>query len=267
MKTLIIYGEMWGWVNFDDKILLPHLKNKIDALKVFTDTNKLKKYLETEGKNNKNYILPLTDKHLNEISMANIRAMTPKLEITNIFSNKQLFAEHVKKNNLSRHFPEIFTKPENNNKLVIVKPVYGGGSASVYLSELNKLKASDFVNNTVQEYIHSHMEFAGYFVANKGKIVHSFAYYREYPRDKPYIKTINDKSIQRRTTVDANCITIIEKFMSPVSFTGTFCVDYKFAKDTLIVLEINPRTGASLSYPENIRDAVDVVGHLLDIHK
>ena len=267
MKTFIIYGEMWGWTNFDDKVLLPHLKGKIDALKVFTETDKLKQYLEKEGKNDKNYILPLTDTHLNEIHLANINAMVPKMDVTNIFSNKKLFADYAIKHNLSKHIPKIYTKPDSSDKLVIVKPVYGGGSASVYLSELNKLIASDFINNTVQEYINSPVEFAGYFVANKGKIIHSFAYYREYPRDKPYIKTVNDTSVQKRTFIDPVGVSIIEKFISPVSFTGTFCVDYKFTKETLVVLEINPRCGASLSYPENINDAIDVVNHLLDIYK
>ena len=168
---------------------------------------------------------------------------------------------------MSKHIPKIYTKPEDSDKLVIVKPVYGGGSACVYLSELNKLKASDFVKNTVQEYINSPIEFAGYFVANKGKILHSFAYYREYPPDKPYIKTVNDTSVQKRTFIDPTCVSIIEKFIAPVSFTGTFCVDYKFTKETLVVLEINPRCGASLSYAENIKDAVDVVSRLLDIYK
>ena len=267
MKTLIIYGEMWGWVNFNDTILLPHLKNKIDNIKVFTETSKLKNYLNNEGKNNKNYILPLTDTHLNEIHQANIDTMVPKMDITNIFSNKQLFAEYVEKNNLSKHFPKIFTQPQNSNRLVVVKPKYGGGSSLVYFTELNKLTTKDFVNNTVQEYIDSHMEFAGYFVANKGKIIHSFAYFREYPQGKPYIKAVNDKSVQKRTFIDPTCVGIIEKFISPVSFTGIFCVDYKFTKDTLVVLEINPRCGASLSYPENIKDAVDVVSRLLDLHR
>ena len=264
-KTLIIYGVMWGWTNFEENRLLPYLKPKIDDMKVFTDTKKLKHYLENEGKNDKNFVLPLSDCHLSEINGTDIPIIVSKLDVTDIFSNKHKFADYVKKNNLSKYFPKIFTEPNDSNKLVVVKPKYGGASTSVYFTELRNVKKKDFENNTVQEYIDSNVEFAGYFVANNGKIIHSFAYYREYPYGKPYIKNVNDTSVQKRTIVDKNCADIIEKFVSPVSFTGTFCVDFKFTKETLVVLEINPRLGGSLSYPQNIKDAVNIVGLLIDI--
>jgi predicted ATP-grasp superfamily ATP-dependent carboligase len=266
MKHLIIYGSMGGWINFESNVFLPYLKDKIHSIKIFTDINKLERYLKGEGLRHINYVLPLTDIHCLEINIAKIPALIPSADVLNIFSDKQLFAEYVQKHNLQNYFPQTFTSPNINKKLVVVKPKHGGGSAEVYFTELNKLKEEDFVNNTVQEYIYSNIEFAGYFVANKGEIIDAFTYYREYPPG-PYIKAVNDITVQYRTVVDKPYVEIIEKFVKPVSYTGTFCVDFKLAKDTLIVLEINPRLGASLSYPENIEDGVRVISNLINIYK
>ena len=266
MAYLIIYGSNCGWTNFESNAFLPYLQDKIKDIKIYDNIEKLKSYLKNEGEKNINYVLPLTDNHCREINEANIMALIPKDDILKLFYNKELFTKYVKDNNLTKHYPIVYTSPNINNTLVVVKPKIGGGSAAVYFTELNKLKKSDFESNIVQEYIHSNIEFAGYFVANKGEIIHSFGYYREYPPG-PYIKAINDITVQKWTIIDKMYVKIIEKFVKPVSYTGVFCVDFKLSKNTLIVLEINPRLGASLSYPQNIHDGAKVIRHLFDIYK
>lgn len=266
MDTLVIYGGDCGWSNFESNVFLPHLKDKIKSIKIFKTISELNVYLEGEGKKNINYVIPLTDRHCQELNTEKIPALIPNSEVLIFFSDKQLFTQYVKINNLTNYYPEVFTAPNVSKKLVVVKPNFGGASTNVYFTELNKLKPQDFINNTVQEYIHSNLEFAGYFVANKGEIIHSFGYYREYPPG-PYIKAINDKTVQKRTIIDKYYVKIIEKFVKPVSYTGAFCVDFKLAKNTLIVMEINPRLGASLSYPENIKDGADVIRCLINIYK
>lgn len=265
-SSLIIYGSRCGWFNFESDAFLPYLKDKINNIFIYDNVNVLKSYLNNEGKNNINYVLPLTDNHCKEINDANITALMPKDDILKIFYNKELFTKYVKDNNLTKYYPIVYTSPNPGKQLVVVKPKIGGASTSVYFTEINKLKKTDFDNNIVQEYIVSNVEFAGYFVANKGEIIHAFGYYREYPSG-PYIKAINDTSVQKRTVIDKVYVKIIEKFVKPVSFTGTFCVDFKLAKNTLIVLEINPRLGASLSYSQNINDGAQVIRHLIDIYK
>ena len=265
-KNLIIYGSMCGWINFESDVFLPYLKDKIHAIKIFDEIEKLQNYLKDEGSKSINYVLPLTDNHCREINDANIMALIPNSEVLNIFSNKHVFSNYVKENNLTKYYPQVYTGPNVNRQLVVVKPKFGGGSAMVYFTELNKLKEDVFEDNIVQEYITSKLEFAGYFVANEGTIIHSFGYYREYP-EGPYIKAVNDTSIQKRTHIDKPYVKIIEQFVKPVSYSGAFCVDFKLAKDTLIVLEINPRLGASLSYPENITDGAEVIRKLIEIYE
>jgi predicted ATP-grasp superfamily ATP-dependent carboligase len=265
MKTLIIYGYKWGWVNFESDRLLPYFNNSIQNIKVFTKTNDLIDYLNTNG-HNKNYVLPLDESHMFELRNAGIKGLMSDAETVDIFCNKQKFAKYVIQNNLNAYFPISYTSPQNSNQLVVVKPKYGGASTNVYITTLNKLKPDVFNNNVVQEYINSNSEFAGYFVSKKGKIIHSFAYYRTYP-SVPYIKGINDNTVQHRTNIVEPYLGIIEKFMKPVGFTGTFCVDFKLAKNTLIVLEINARLGGSLSFPQNSQDAADVIKKLIEVYE
>lgn len=264
MKTLIIYGSKWGWTNFESDRLLPLFHNSIQQIKIFTKTQDLLNYLRSNN-GHINYVMPLDENHMNELRSVGVKAFMPPAETVDIFCNKQKFADYVKKNNLQAHFPTTYIQPQNSNQLVVVKPKYGGASTNVYVTTLNKLTPNVFVNNVVQEYIDSKTEFAGYFVAKNGKIVHSFAYYRNYP-SVPYIKGINDNTVQQRTGVNANYIEILEKFIRPVGFTGTFCVDFKLARNTLIVLEINARLGGSLSYIQNSQDTVNVINKMIEVY-
>jgi predicted ATP-grasp superfamily ATP-dependent carboligase len=264
MKTLIIYGSKFCWINFESDCLLPYFNNYIQSIKIFTKTDDILNYLES-NQHQINYVMPLDENHMIELRNVGIEGLFPPAETVDIFCNKQKFANYVLEHNLSNYFPITYTSQQKSEQLVVVKPNYGGASTNVYVTTLDKLTPDIFINNVVQEYIDSKTEFAGYFVAKNGKIVHSFAYYRKYP-SVPYIKAINDNTIQKRTHIDNNYLEIIEKFIRPISFTGTFCVDFKLAKNTLIVLEINARLGGSLSYPENIQDAVNIISHMIKVY-
>jgi predicted ATP-grasp superfamily ATP-dependent carboligase len=263
MKSLLIYGYKWGWTNFENDCLLPYLKNYIQQIKVFHKITDLQNYLQTNS-NNKNYVLPLDENHMIELRKVGIKGLMSSADTVDLFCNKQKFTKYVAQHNLNEYYPITYSSPENGNQLVVVKPKYGGASSNVYITTLNKLKADVFINNVVQEYIDSKTEFAGYFVSKKGKILHSFAYFRNYP-SVPYIKGINDNTIQHKSIIIEHYLNIIEKFIKPVEFTGTFCVDFKLAKNTLIVLEINARLGGSLSYSQNKQDAADIIKKMIEV--
>lgn len=264
MKSLLIYGYKWGWTNFENDCLLPNFNNSIQQIKVFSNTNDLSNYLQSNS-HNENYVLPLDEQHMSELRSVGIKGLMSDAETVDIFCNKQKFTKYVQQHNLNLHFPISYSFPQNSHQLVVVKPKYGGASTNVYITTLNKLKADIFTNNVVQEYIDSKTEFAGYFVSKKGKIVHSFAYFRNYP-SSPYIKGINDKTIQHKSIIIEPYLSIIEKFIKPVEFTGTFCIDFKLAKNTLIVLEINARLGGSLSYTQNRQDAADIINKMIEVY-
>lgn len=266
MQILAIYGQKYGWKNFaEEDILLPHFNNKIQKIKIFTKVDDLSSYIKKEGATNKIYVMPLDENHMHDLYKAKINALMPSKEIVDTFCNKILFSQYAIKHGLSKHIPITYTSPKNSDELVIVKPCHGGASAGVYLSPLKNLKITDFKNHVVQQYIDSKTEYAGYFVAKKGVIIRPcFAYSRTYPT-VPYIKAHNDTTVAHKIDISSYYVDDIEKFIKPSAFTGTFCVDFKLNKSgTLIIMEINPRLGGSLSYATNKNDAVNIILKMID---
>ena len=267
MQILAIYGQKPGWYNFEkEDILLPYFNNKVQKIVIFTKVADLSNYLKKEGETNQIYVMPLDETHIHQLYAAKINALMPKKDIVDIFSNKKLFAQYVNKHGLSRHVPITYTSPKNIDDLVIVKPNVCGGSCGIYLAKLKDIPSNIFSSHTVQQYIDSKTEYAGYFVSKNGVIVRpSFAYCRTYPA-VPYIKAHNDTTVAQKIDISSYYIDDIEKFIKPSAYTGTFCVDFKLNKSgTLIVLEINPRLGGSLSYSTNKNDAVNIISKLIDV--
>jgi predicted ATP-grasp superfamily ATP-dependent carboligase len=264
MIVLIIYGYRPHWTNFIDDKLLPFFNNKINQIKIYNDEYSLKKYLTVDGVYNKNYILPLVESNMIELTNMNINAMMPRIDIIDIFSNKKKFSDYTINNNLQKYTPKIFTSIQGSPELVIVKPFYGAASYGTYLSELNKLESNIFENNIVQKYIDTTTEYAAYLVVNNGNIIYSFAYYRIYPKT-PYIKGHNDTTIQYRCGINIEHLNILEKFLKPINYTGTCCIDYKLYNNIPIVFEINPRLGLSLSYESNKQDAANIILKMMEI--
>lgn len=264
MKVLIIYGYRSHWHNFNDDKLLPLLNKTINKIMIFNDVISLKKYLNST--NNINYILPMVEYHMLELKQANIPAFMEKTETIETFSNKKTFIEYALKHNLQEYVPKTFRSTNNTSQLVIVKPNRGYASTNVYLASLDKLTNDVFRDNVVQEYISTNTEYAGYLVVKHGSIVHSLAYFRNYPK-LPYIKGKDDNSVQKRCEINKTCLDIFEQFLKPVHYTGTCCIDYKILNNVPIIFEINPRLGLSLSYECNKQDAADVVLKMIDIFK
>jgi predicted ATP-grasp superfamily ATP-dependent carboligase len=265
MYTLIIYGNQPGWINFSSDVLLPYFYDFIKKIKLFDTIPALVDYLNGEGSNNVNYILPLLEESMLELHENNIYAMMPKWDIVCLFQNKQLFNNYVNNNNLVRYIPITYTEPSNSKELVIVKPPCGGNSCGVYLNMLNKVETNIWYTHVIQEYVHGDKEYAGYFAVNKGKIIHSFAYSRYYG-NRIYIKgDSQDNTTQTKIEIDRKYLDIFEHFFTPVKFTGTCCVDFKIDDGNLKIFEINPRIGGSLSYPENIKDAATIITELIRI--
>ena len=267
MKVLVIYGQKPGWHNFEnEQRLLPFLKNKVQCIQIFTKVHQLVGYLQKEGARHTNYIMPLDESHMLELYNANIPAMMPRQDIINAFSNKVLFAQYAQQQGFSHMIPKTYYAPQHSDALVAVKPPCGGASCGVYVSPLKNVQPHLFHSSVVQEYIDTNMEFAGYFVAKNGSVLRPcLAYLRVYPK-VPYIKAHDDKTVQNRIMMDPIYVDVIDQFIKPTGYTGTFCVDFKLNKQgVLIILEINPRLGGSLSYPQNGNDAGTIISQLIDV--
>ena len=260
MKVLVIYGYLEHWHNFKSDVLLPHFHGKINAIKIFTNTHLLKNYLNSEGKWHKNYVIPLNEGFLYELHGAGIPCLMPKVDVVNIFCDKSRFLFYVVMNHLEANYPKSYINPHpHENKLVIVKPHWGGNSQGCYTANLKDLGAQVFKKNIAQDYIKSSREYAGYGVAKNGRIIYCFEYIRDYG-DRVYIKgDTTDNTTQHRIEMDPSHKSVLEKFLLPVKFTGAFCADYKKHNNQLIVFEINARLGGSLAASYNRNDAAAII--------
>jgi carbamoylphosphate synthase large subunit len=267
MNVLIIYGLQW---NVDCNKLLNHVQPYINNVLLFTSIDSLLLYLNKEGKNYKNHILPLSEPHILELRNANINGIMTTPEIINIFSNKKAFDQYIINNNLSEYVPKSYSYNDYSDKLVIVKPPCGGSSVGMYLSNINDLQPTIFQNYLVQEYIKEPTEFTGNLVVQDGHILYGFAYYRYYG-DRNYIKhDSQDFTVQYTAPISQKYLDIFEKFLLPVKYTGVCNIDFKLCgpEEKIKVFEINPRLGGSLFFDNHYGDLATMVLKLihLDLH-
>jgi len=246
-KILVYFGYKEDWSNIYNKDeLLKYLNDIISDVKVFTTIDALRDYLKNEGKNYKNYILPVRTRNTIELNDAKINNLF-KIETLHLkeLDNKKLFLTFVKKNNLEKYVPKYYTEPAKGNELVILKPHTGGNSSGIYTKKINEVNKQEFEQHIVQKYIYDKKEYAGYFVSHEGKIVHSFAFERDFGNSE-YIKVQNKYIEEKIISPDSNIITKVENFLKPYKYTGVSCFDYKIVNGELFVFEINPRLGGSL---------------------
>ena len=249
MKNILVYfGYKKSWSKIYNKDeLLKYLSDIIHDIKIFTTINSLQDYLNKEGKNYKNYILPVRIKHIMELNDANINSLF-KIENVQLeqFYEKKLFSNFVKKFNLQKYVPKYYTEQSSDNDLVILKPNISAFSDGVYTKKLFEVTKKEFKDYVVQKYIFNSKEYAGYFVSHNGKITYSFAFEREFGNGE-YIKIKNPCLHEKIVQVDSDTIKSIEKFLKPYKYTGPSCFDYKIVDGKISVFEINPRLGGSLS--------------------
>lgn len=269
-KVLIYYGFIPDWTHvFDANSLMSSLGQTIKKILIITDIDTLKKYLQSDGLNYKNYIFPIKIENIVELNNAGINSLfeikTPDLKK---FADKKLFVEYVCENKLQKFIPECYFGPRNTNDFVIIKPKISYYSIGIYTKLLKDVKQEEFSNNIVQKYIYDQKEYAGYFVAHNGKITHGFAYLSIYGKD-PFIKNKGGKwdgKPQTRVDLDKNVLSVLEKFLIPCSYTGVCSIDFKMSDTYLYVFEINPRLGGSLNDKNNKEDLTDVILSLMKIY-
>jgi carbamoylphosphate synthase large subunit len=263
MKTVIIYGNQPGWVILTNELLY-FLQPNINNVKSIKNIHELQLYL-LNNSIDINYIIPLTETHFIELNNVNIKAIMPDNLTVQEFTNKQLFAKYVLKNNLTNFFPKIYYKNDYSNKLVVVKPPYGGSSVGVYLDNINNIQNNTFQTHVVQEYIKEDTEYTANLVVDKGKIIYAFAYSRYYG-NRNYIKhDVQDNTTQKRVEIAPKHICDFERFLLPVKYTGPCNIDYKIVNNNIFVFEINARLGGSLIFEQHTKDFATMILYLINL--
>jgi len=271
-KAIIIYGYHKPWhIMYDIDKLTKNLSTISDIVKIIYDVEDLKNYLIDEGREYKNYILPITVKHIHQLNKACIKSLfeIDSSWITRL-DDKQLFINYALEQKIEKYLPKIYSKNSNlsDDTLVIIKPRVSSFSNGVYLRNLHQLTDLDFDGNVVQEYIKNPFEYAGYFVVHNGEIIHSFAYMGHHGMGE-FIKCQGskyDKTPKTRIMLDKEIIDKFELFLKPVLYTGVCCFDFKIVNGELKIFELNPRLGGSMTLPENKEDFRDVIQKLMEIY-
>ena len=273
-KCLIFYGFHKEWHKLYSQESLKHnLQDTVSEIKIILTVSNLRLFLDGDGKNYKNYILPTLVEHIKELNDVGINTLFyAESHFLEMLEDKKKFADYVANFNLGRYVPTIYSKSSNRNsdQLVIIKPRLSCYSYGVYKKKLRELKDAEFDDNAVQEYIKERKEYAAYFVSFFGKVRIAFAYVGDYG-DKEYIKCEGcsyDETPKIRVDLMENreLINKIEKFLLPCVFTGTCCFDFKIKDGELKVFEINPRLGGSLKLESNRGDFVMIVKEMMHMY-
>lgn len=271
-KAIIFYGYHKPWhIMYDIDKLTKNLSTIGDKVKIIPNISELKSYLKEEGQHYKNYILPITVEHIRELNAGFIKSLF-KIDSGWLkrLDDKQLFIDYAIEHKISNHLPETYSKKSNlsGDTLVVVKPRVSSFSSGIYKKKLCQLTDADFEGNVVQEYIKNPFEYAGYFVAYNGNIIHSFAYLGHHGSGE-FIKCEGskyDKTPKTRILLDKDILAKFELFLKPPLYTGVCCFDFKIVNGALKIFELNPRLGGSLTLPENQGDFKDVIQKLMEIY-
>ena len=263
MMSLIFYGfhtNTWKLALTSDNLI--ELGYNII---VITEMYQLKEYPSIE------LTIPLIDKHYRELYDNNINIHNlPNREIFENFSCKKKFAQYVIDNDLTEYAPIRYNK-DSVFDIAIVKRTNlfnGVGSRIIHQNE-DKLYRQ---NLCVQEYIHGDKEYVAHIVVEYGDIKECIIYCYDMKLDV-YIKKSRSKTIP--TLVTEEHLRVFSLFLK--DYKGVCCFDFKIIPDGNVgndlpigqikVLEINPRMGGSLMYPENKNDLLIILKGLISINR
>ena len=215
---------------------------------VFTTSNKFKYNLD-------NYlIIPIKidqyDTHPNNIFKNN------NLENINIFNNKSKFGKYMMENFIDNiplvyyyNFDNETYKAEtliNNNssslKLISKKNVSCGG-IGVFIVNSVDTKLKDVI---ISEYVEHTIYYSGHFLILNGKILEKIYFSSSYKNDSGIIRgNIIEYTIQSELILDDS---VFNNIFTELPYSGFACVDFTIENNKIIIFEINPRLGGSLSF-------------------
>jgi carbamoylphosphate synthase large subunit len=204
-----------------------------------------------ENIKNSDLIVPLTIpdlKHLNEVRdlVKSDKIPVPTLESINICDDKYLFYQTLKQNGFEHLLPKIATHLPYT--YILKKKITERGVDNYIISDAaTEEKYKDLISSPdyfCQEMVLGEKEFATHILLRDKKIVADLNV--EYIfRTKLPIKG-QDKLAGRRIVKSAH-LDVFTDILNSIGFEGICCFNYKEVDGKPLIIEINPRFGASLS--------------------
>ena len=274
-RVLVFYGyyewwdesTSWGKKLYEKAPLLQHLSEYIDDVIIIKDINSLRHYLNGDGLQCKNYILPTLQWYVQELLYSGIKSLfSANTGFFDKLCNKKDFFNMLKERNLLHYTSKVYSRSDNRNsdQLVVVKHSNMSSSVGLTKKKLNEVQDWEFDEHIVQEYVYGSEEYDAVFVFNKGKITMAFAFLCGF-NEHEHIKAHPDTRIAtyNKVILDDNIKNIIEEVMQPGYFTGTCCFDFKMQNGKMRIFEINPRLDGALASPWNKEELIKVIRDLI----
>jgi carbamoylphosphate synthase large subunit len=200
--------------------------------------------------NNIDFIIPLSDKDYNLILKFdiknNVKILYPNSQTKELLHNKNLFTKFML-NNFANYIPDIYyldgIKMKEIKYPAIYKPMYSTNGINMIVI----FNDNDFTklinNNNIQEFITDKYEFGAYMLCIDGCII-NYKIIKQQFNDFNIKKNNFSKNYEN---VDLFDITIFQKIISKLNYSGGINFDFKFNELTnkLYIFEINPRFGGS----------------------
>jgi len=213
----------------------------------------VKKYEDIDFSNNFK-IVPITVMDILKYNknVNNVFFRTNSLNIV-LFDNKSVFTEFMM-NNFINNIPycyyynyDNFSYISNNidEEQKIQKPNSDySGKGIIITNHVN----SHLKNIVVSKYHEHSFYYVGHFLVKNGKILKQIVFKSSQNNDKKFIKrgNITDFTIFEKITDICND-TIFENIFSKLKYTGFACSDFIIENDKIIIFEINPRLGGSIT--------------------
>lgn len=179
-------------------------------------------------------------------------SLLPEADAIQTLHNKNLFADFIKKNNLTNYFPVTFTSLDNINYPCVLKRTnLADGAGIIIVPSESALKAAlkhplwAGQETIIQSFIPGNKEYVTHAICQNGKIIWECTFLYKMKDANPMRKSASNYVFHEVAT-SLKIIGIIESVIRLLNYSGPINVDYKILHNSPILFEINPRFGASL---------------------
>ncbi len=214
-------------------------------------------------------ILPLMEWHICMCPKNDAALVAPEATIRTFF-NKARFHQYMYQLGLSHLVPKCYKSLQEITYPMILKRVNLNAGLGIALiqsaSELAAISQQEvWLHQTVllQEYIPGDRDYVSHLICKNGEILwHSSLEYTLM--DSQAIRGPHNLKTMRRAVLSEDILLQFKYCLEPLKFSGPCNIDLKISpQGQLKILEINPRLGGSLMYPENRDLLKEAINHLL----
>lgn len=203
-------------------------------------------------------VLPLLEHHIVGCPR-NYLSLIPDRDALRYFSDKANFAAYAERHGLAAHCPANYRRVKDAVFPCVIKRAELNGGIGVALvksyDELQGLFGEEMWNGkkfVLQAFVPGAREYVTHCVCKDGKILWHWSMEYELPSAET-MKGAGKQKSTRPHSISARNLAVIEKFLTPIAYSGPCNVDYKLTEEgDILVMEINPRLGGSLMFPPHV---------------